>query len=117
MCPVHAGNLVGNSRNITYRINCIEHVYFIGKSCVCDEIRRLLFHPRLYGVCRAGILNQTRFMDLTKYMSAETNYFPWHVALSAFGYFNGLFGNTPNYGIFRVSIICSIIRFIRVPVL
>jgi len=65
------------------------------------------------GKCfRAGTIDITIAMSLTKYLSKETNYFPWAVAIAELNFVASALRMTTSYGDFKVCIASSEILLI-----
>ena len=55
-------------------------------------------------LARAGLLDYTTALDVTRYLANELEYIPWKAALNALGYIDGMLIKTGNYDKFKVCI-------------
>jgi aminopeptidase N len=53
-------------------------------------------------LARAGLLNYTIALDLTRYLTKETDFIPWTSYFRALSFLNSRFAGTENYGLFKV---------------
>jgi len=56
----------------------------------------------VFSLAEAGLVSYTLAMDMTKYLTSETEYVPWSVASTKFNRLCTLLASSPSYGKFRV---------------
>jgi len=55
-------------------------------------------------LARAGLLDYTTALDVTRYLANELEYIPWKAALNALGYIDSMLVKTGNFDKFKVCI-------------
>ncbi len=56
-----------------------------------------------FNLARAGELSQAIALDITLYLSNETDYVPWQAAINALGYLEDMLSKTGAFGSFQVG--------------
>lgn len=59
-------------------------------------------------LARAGILNYSMALEVTRYLKSEIDYFPWKSAFNAFDYLNNMLATTDGYDKFKVFEVYSV---------
>ena len=55
-----------------------------------NEVNRAQLLDDSFNLGRAEIINQTVFLEISKYLAAETEYIPWEAAVFGFSYINDM---------------------------
>lgn len=58
-----------------------------------------------WSLAKAGLLGYNVALDLTNYLTVETDYFPWYSAIRHLSFLRNQLLHTQNYNKFKVSII------------
>ena len=56
----------------------------------------------IFSLAEAGLVSYTLAMDMTRYLTSETEYIPWSVASTKFKKFHTLLNSSPSYAKLRV---------------
>ena len=56
-------------------------------------------------LARAGLLNYSLALDMTRYLEHETEYIPWKAALSALHYIDSMFATSGHYDKLKVRLL------------
>jgi hypothetical protein len=66
----------------------------------------------IFSLAEAGLVSYTLAMDMTKYLTSETEYVPWSVASTKFKKFHTVLISSPSYAKLKVrrkvTVLCSL---------
>ena len=85
-----------------YKTNFISYVFFF-KQLIPIQNRAALIDDA-FNLARAGVIEQTTALNLTKYLTKEREYLPWEATLVVISYIRDMFSRYSGYGPLEVRI-------------
>ena len=68
-----------------------------------NEINRAQLLDDSFNIGKAGIIDQTRFLDIVTYLKKEESPIPWSAATSGLSYVNLMLATTQSFTRYKVS--------------